>query len=412
MNEQVREKRQRLAAIRQDMERINKAENFGEEEQRSWDALKTEKDRILAWLERNEEVEALPAIKPEPEQRNHAPAHHQRPTKDNVKSITARYIRTGDPFAAREMHEASLESYWNFDHVKDEDIRTTLREERASNDTSMNIATPADGGYLVPTGHYNQIIARAEEMSLSARLPIMPVPGVGTTVNVQVDNEADGEFISTAEQVDAHTNNFDRDAPAVNRVAMTLVKYTKKIELTDELMLDNDSNLMQWLEYRVGVGLAKTDNNLIVTEALANGTAALTLDGAAAITAAEVPELVYAQAEGYEDGSAWVMRKATHGHIRQKTGDVFQFAPTPAGASGNLWTYPLYTTSKVPAIGAGNKSMIFGNFRYMGVRRLPGLTVLRDPYTVDGMVVLKYYYRVVFKVLQAAAITYATHPTA
>jgi len=48
----------------------------------------------------------------------------------------------------------------------------------------------------------------------------------------------------------------------------------------------------------------------------------------------------------------------------------------------------------------------------MGVRRMPGLTLLVDPYTVDGMVVLKYYYRVIFKVLQAAAIVYGTHPTA
>jgi hypothetical protein len=38
--------------------------------------------------------------------------------------------------------------------------------------------------------------------------------------------------------------------------------------------------------------------------------------------------------------------------------------------------------------------------------------VLRDPYTVDGKVVLKYYFRAVYKVLQAEAILYATHPSA
>ena len=49
---------------------------------------------------------------------------------------------------------------------------------------------------------------------------------------------------------------------------------------------------------------------------------------------------------------------------------------------------------------------------YVGMREGAGMTFLRDPYTTDGIVYLKYGFRAVYKVLQAEAIQYATHPTA
>ena len=63
---------------------------------------------------------------------------------------------------------------------------------------------------------------------LANRLGVQNIPGIGTTVNVPLDAEADGEFVSTAE---AAAN--DRDAPAVGTVAMTLTKYTKRIEISE-----------------------------------------------------------------------------------------------------------------------------------------------------------------------------------
>lgn len=398
-----------------------------EEDESNYKRHMDEAKRLGDMIERREELEREQGAHTsnEPlEQRSGfgVPAFHRRPTKDTGEALLCRYIRSKgrDWTAAQEMEAAAMEEYRAVG--RDRDIQFGIAdavdgyepgEVRASNDTIMNITTAADGGNLVPTGHYNRIIARKDEAGLSGVLPLRPIGGKGTTVNVPTDDEADGEFVQTAEQVDALTNTFDRDAPAIGTVAMTLVKYTKKIPLTDELQYDHDSDLMAHLERRIGIGLRKTDNNLIVTEALANGTAALTLDSATTIGPSEVPELVYAQADGYEDSSYWIMRKATFGALMQKVGSDFQFAQTPGGSrNGDLWGFPVATTGKMPAIGSGNKSMLFGDFTYMGVRRMPGLTMLVDPYTNDGVVTLKYHYRVVFKVLQSAAIIYATHATA
>lgn len=291
-----------------------------------------------------------------------------------------------------------------------------IQELRASNATDMNIGTAADGQYLVPTDHYQGIIARRDEGMLANQIGVTKFTGKGTTINVPIDDEADGEFVVTTE-----ANEFDLDAPATNKVALTKLLYSKQVKLSYQLLQDEDSNLMEFLTNFVGRGLAKTHNSLLITEALANGTASLTLDAAAAIGPAEIPELVYKQQAEYADGSVWLMNRTTEGYIRgllgTSTTDGFLFNPNPAGSDRGkpeIWGYPVYNTAKMTALAASVKSLLFGNFAFMGLYEDPGLTFLRDPYSLAylGQVRLLYYFRADYGVLQAEAIHYATHPSA
>lgn len=287
------------------------------------------------------------------------------------------------------------------------------RELRSSNATDMNIGTPGDGGVLVPTGLYNQIIARRDEQALHTKVGVQSIVGSGTTIDVPVDAEADGEFVATNEA----TEN-DLDSPALNKVSLTKVSYTKQIKISYELIDDERSNLMQLLPGWVARGWAKTYNSLLITEALANGTAALTLDSATAIGASEIPELAYKQFSEYAEGSAWIMKRATEGYIRGlASSNQFLFNPTPAGSDRGMpeiWGYPVYNTEKMSGIQASAKSLIFGNFAFMGMYEDPGLTMVRDPWSLayTRQIRLLYHFRVDFGVLQAEAIQYATHPTA
>jgi HK97 family phage major capsid protein len=364
---------------------------FSEDEQRQWDAAMASAEKFNADADAAEQRE----------QRLQTVADKGAP---NINSKT----KLGDS-------EASAMAYY----IRTADA-SAIREIRASNNTGMNFGTAADGGNAVPTGHFTEIIARRDELMLAPKLGVRRIAGVGTTVNVPLDAEADGEFITKAEMGDDNTTNvFDRDAPALGTAAMTLVKYTKKIELTDELLADEDSNLLAFISEFVGRGMAKTHNDLMITAALAGGTAAVTFDAAATIGAGEVPELWYSLPDFYatdEPSVGWVMRRATEGIVRGLAGTTnFYYAPTPGGTVGmrpTLWGAPVYNSGKVAAVAASAKSMILGNWYYMGLREGPGLTVLRDPYTVDGKVILKYYFRAVYAVLQSAAIIYGTHPTA
>jgi HK97 family phage major capsid protein len=282
---------------------------------------------------------------------------------------------------------------------------------KASNDTDMNIGTAADGGDAVPTGHYQGIIARRNEGMLTNSLRIMAIPGKGTTVNVPIDAEADGEFVSTNEVA-----AYDRDAPAISKVAMTLVKYSKKVELSVELLEDEDSQLLAFLNDFVGRGLAKTHNSLLLTEA-ANGTKLADFD-ATAIAAGKLETMVgNTVLDPYLDDSgsvAWVMQPSTKWAINAVLGNARIYAGVenvPARRGGDLLGYPVFTSAKAPALATGTKSVFFGNWSYMGFREAPGLTVLRDPYTLaaTGQVRFVYMFRAVYKILQATAIGYGLH---
>ena len=243
------------------------------------------------------------------------------------------------------------------------------REIRASNDTDMNVGTAADGGAAVPTGLYNRIVAKRNEQMLAAKLNILTVPGKGTTVNAPYETGSANVFVATNE-----ASASDRDAPAISTKAMTLVRYTKKLQLSEELLDDEDAKILDFLSNYISRSWANTHNSLLVAEALASGTT-FALGAAAAATDTDIPGLVYALADGYQDNPTWIMRRATEGSYRALKGSVFQFAATPQGGVNTMWAYPVLNSGYVPAIGTGNKSVIFGNFDFMMFRETKGTTI-------------------------------------
>lgn len=349
-----------------------------------FDALMREVDQLDADIQRGEKLQEVEVRSTAQSSSVGAPMLNTKTRLgDSEERAFAHYLRTGDA--------------------------SGISETRAYNNTDMNIGTSADGGYAVPTGLYNQIIARRDELSLVPKLGLRNIPGKGLTVNVAIDGEADVLFTSVAE-----ANSIGQDAPALGTKAFTLVKYAKYITLSWELLRDEDANLMAFINDWVARGVAATENSLLITEALANGTAGLTLDAAAAIGAAEIPELEGKLLPEYQDGAAWIMHPTTYAYLRGLFGtSQFTFNPGWQGTTPGFG-YPVHLSSYATALAASAKSLIFGNFNFMGFRRGTSLQVLNDPYTGAGTGQTKmwFWFDAVFGVLQAEAIQYATHPSA
>lgn len=301
---------------------------------------------------------------------------------DSESRAFVHYLRTGD--ASREL----------------------VREQRASNNADMSVGTAAQGGYAVPTGFYNAIIEKRGETMLRDKLGCLPIPGVGTTTNVPVENGSANVFVATNE-----ASSSDRDTPQLGQKAMTLLRYTKRVPLTVELLADEDAKIEKFAAGYVGRAAANTHNTLLAAEAMASGTA-FALGAAAAATDTDISGIVYSLPDGYQDRAAFVMRRASEGAYRALKGSVFQFAPTPAGNARELWTYPIFNTAFVEAIATTKKSVLFGNWEFMTYRDEEGMTVLRDPYSSasTGIVNLHFSFRTVYKLSIAEAIRVGTHP--
>lgn len=363
------------------------------DEEAKYEDLMTRMDALKVDIARREKLEGFTGVsKPQGSQRNGQFANGRgsgegyTKTADTPEALYCRHLRTGD--------------------------EGVMNELRAYNNTDMNIGTAADGGDIVPTGFVQDIVAKRDEMWLGPKLGIVRVPGKGTTVNYPIDNEADVIFLTETEAA-----TIDQDAPALSKKAFTLAKYAKYLTLTWELLRDEDANLLSFISNWVARGWAATHNSALITEVLASGTAGLTLDAAAAIGAAEIPELVGKLMPEYQDGAQWIMHPTTKAYIEGLySSSQFSFAPNPgANMPGQrLWGYPLNTSSYATALGASVKSLMFGNFNYLGYREGTTLQTLRDPYTVatTGNIRLHYWFDLVYGVLQAEAIQYATHPSA
>jgi HK97 family phage major capsid protein len=377
-----------------------------QEEQGQYDQHINEAGQLETRINR---LESMPELQPVPQNRR-APAVLRNGRGDSEIRALAAWTRTGDRGAVRDLlaeDERGAEGV--------EILIPTGLQMRSANNTIMNITTDADGKYLVPTGFSGQIAARRGEVRLAERLGVRMIPGVGTTVNYPFENADPNVFAATDEQNDAHEKVYERDAPTFGNKAFTLTKKTKKLELTEELLDDEDANLMAFIADHIGRAIGVTHNGLLLTEVGASGTALKTFASAGAIADGEPDDIVYHDTLAYylDDGSspAWVMRPTTFGAIREISGNARIYTDVK-GPGRSLLEYPVFYSNQAAAIAASAKSMYFGNWYYVGMREDPALRLIRDPYTVDGMVLLKYSFRTCYGVLIAGAVGYGVHPSA
>lgn len=288
-------------------------------------------------------------------------------------------------------------------------IRGDASYMAASNATDMNVGTAADGGDWSPTRFFNQIIAKRDEQSIVSKLPLWRLPNDGRVVDIPVDNEDDGEFVATTE-----ATSFDQDAPAVAKKTGTLVTYTKYTDISYQLLNSTPTNLIPFLTDFVGRGMAKTYNNLLVTEVAANGTNLKTFAGTTAIAFGELEAMVgnnnLADYLTVDNEVAWVTRSSTLMAIKSIVGSDRQYAVNTGNGPKELLGYPVHYSQKVAAQTTGQKPILFGNWHYVGISESPVLNFLRDPYSAskNGQVRLLWWFDAFFKVLQAEAIGYGT----
>lgn len=403
LEEQLRDLRQQRAALIEDADAL-----YNEAEAEERELTDEEQRQIDEWMDEVDDLdENIRSLQQRIERRQRVAQARQE-----LATTQGRQTRTA-PAVIRERGDSEARAIANFIRTGDASGLQRANELRASNDTDMNIGTNADGGYAVPTGHFNGIIARRDESMLANRLGVREIPGVGTTVNVPVDDEDDGEFVSTNEGVD-----HDRDAPALNQVAMTLVRYTKKIQLSWELLEDEQSRLLAFLEDFVGRGMAKTHNDLLLTEVAANGATLNTFASATAIAVDELEPIVYDDDLGaYLDDTgsvSWVMKRSVHGEIvLLDDANERRYSPNALGdpSGPTLLGFPVAYSQKAGNTEASAKSVYFGNWNFVGKREGGIMTFLRDPYSYEAGIELRYQFRAVYKVLQDEAIGFGEHPS-
>lgn len=309
-------------------------------------------------------------------------------------------------------------AFWNYVRTGEEsDIRKAAK-------AALQEGTNTEGGYLVPDDEYGSIIAKRDEESIISRLGLMRVTTNRDKYNFPTEDASLAKFTLVAEEGPI---SAAEEEPTFAQVAVPIYKFTKLIKVSEELLEDENSNLEAFLTNAIGRAVADTENyyaligggTTVPQGAFVGGTAGLALDSATAIGATEIPELMGKLGSPYHNGAVWVMNPATWFYLKGLASDqVFTFTSGVARLSGTvdgptLEGYPVILNSNVAAIGATNKSLLFGNFNYMGFVTNRGLRIrrLNELYAGTGQVGILATYRFGCAVLQAEAFQYAIHPT-
>lgn len=317
---------------------------------------------------------------------------------------------------------ASYKSAW-LDFVRSGDPGTIRRFKRAK--AAMQEGTTTEGGYAVPDGVYNGIVAKRDELSLISRLGVRRVNWRGDKYLYPTEDSSMTKFTIVAEEgaITAAENE-----PTLGQCAITIYTLKKLVKVSVELLEDENSDLEGFLWDAVGRAVADTENYYALIGSgssapqgvFVGGTAGLTLDSATAIGAGEISELMGKLGTPYHNSAAFVMKPATWFYLKGLTStSSFVFTDGLARLSGTvdgptLEGFPVVLNSNAAGVQASAKSLLFGNFDYLGWVENRALTLqrLNELYAGNGQVGLLFFMRFGCAVLQAEAFQYATHPTA
>lgn len=274
----------------------------------------------------------------------------------------------------------------------DAQLRSFLRGERrdlviapARRDLTKGSATA--GGNTVPTTFYGQLIEHLIEVS--------GVLAAGATVLETASGESMEMPVTTAHSTGALTTEgsaISESDPAFAKRTLGAYKYGTLIQVSRELVEDTGVDLQGYLAMQAGravgnalgahlvTGSGNSQPSGIITTASAGVTGAET---GGAFTADELIDLYYSVIAPYRNSRqcAWLLKDASVATMRKLKDDGGAYLWNPATAPGQPDSFlgkPVFTDPNVAAIGAGAKSVAFGDMSRYFVRLAGGVRFERS----------------------------------
>jgi HK97 family phage major capsid protein len=251
--------------------------------------------------------------------------------------------------------------------------------------TAFNVTTGASGGYLVPDPLFTQIVAKRSLMSWVRQAPVSIFQTSADHVLVPYEDTSHTALVSTAEGV-----AYDENEGTIGQKDLALTKYTKLVKVSEEFLMDTNSNWEAWIASVLGRTEALVENTVATANVLdgSGATAATAAATSTSVTAAELARLIGSVGAGYNVPSecGFLAKNVNKWFIKGLASYGFQFISTPTAP--DFYGYPCYVSDDMPAMTTGLYATVFGNWTMFGVAEKNGLTVRRNDalYMATGQV--------------------------
>jgi HK97 family phage major capsid protein len=260
---------------------------------------------------------------------------------------------------------------------------------------ALQIGTDTEGGYLVPDEFERTLVEALEEENIFRRLAKVITTASGDRKIPVVASKGTASWVDEEGTIPESDDSF-------GQVSIGAYKLGTMIKVSEELLNDSVFQLEPYISREFarrignkeeeaffgGDGSGKPTGILAATGGAQLG---VTTAGATAITLDEVLDLFYSLKSPYRNKSAFIMNDSTVKAIRKLKDGQGQYLWQPsiqAGTPDTILNRPLHTSSYVPAIASGAKTIAFGDFSYYWVADRQGRVFkrLNELYAVTGQV--------------------------
>lgn len=280
---------------------------------------------------------------------------------------------------------------------------------------ALQVGTDSEGGYLVPDEFEHTLVQALEEENIFR--------GLATTIQT---SSGDRKIPVVATKGEASWVDEEGTIPesddAFGQVSIGAYKLATMIKVSEELLNDSVFNLESYIATEFGRRIGNKEEEAFfigdgvgkptgVLDATGGGQLGSTTSGVTSISFDEIMDLFYSLKSPYRKNATFLMNDSTVKAIRKLKDGNGQYIWQPSMAAGTpdmVLNRPILTSTYVPEIAAGNKTVVFGDFKYYWIADRQGRSFkrLNELFAVTGQVGFVATQRVDGKLILPEAVKY------
>lgn len=260
---------------------------------------------------------------------------------------------------------------------------------------ALQIGTDSEGGYLVPDEYEKTLVEALEDENIFRKLANVIKTSSGDRKIPVVATKGSASWVDEEGQIPDSDDSF-------SQVSIGAYKLGTLIKVSEELLNDSVFNLESYIskEFARRIGSKEeeaffngdgTGKPLGIFAKTGGAEVGVTAASATAITADELIDLYYSLKAPYRKNAVWVLNDSTVKAIRKlkdNNGNYLWQPALTAGTPDTILGRPVLTSSYVPEIKAGAKTVAFGDFKYYWIADRAGRNFkkLTELYAATGQV--------------------------
>lgn len=260
---------------------------------------------------------------------------------------------------------------------------------------ALQEGTDSEGGYLVPDEYERTLVEALEEENVFRQLAKVIRTSSGDRKIPVVATKGTASWIDEEGAYTESDDSFGQVSIGAYKVG-TMIKVSE--ELLNDSVFDLESYIAKEFAHRIGAkeeeafftgdGSGKPLGVLAATGGAETG---VTAASSTAITADELMDLFYSLKSPYRKKAVWVLNDSTIKAVRKLKDSTGQYLWQPslmAGTPDTLLGRPVKTSTYMPVIAAGAKTIAFGDFSYYWIADRQGRSFkrLNELYAANGQV--------------------------